>query len=165
MHLDPVRVRTLALAAAMVTSWAGCREAAAPVEPQGWVLRADASLGTSGQGRFERCALESSSFTDSQGTLPVFWAGLPVTSFSRLVTMNATVQRQVELPFAAALVAIEEQEGDSIRVVYSGQLVDTLYGRRTSATRVTGAWACASTLPGGEAGAPLANGQWSLEKR
>ena len=167
MHSDPVRARLLALAAATATAigCAGCREATAPAELRGWVLTADASLGTSGQGRFERCALQSTDFTDNQGTLPVYWAGLPVTSFSRLVTVNATVQRQVELPFAVALVAIEQQEGDSVRVVYSGQLMDTLYGRRLSVTRVGGEWACASTLPGGEPSAELAKGQWSLEKR
>ena len=143
----------------------GCREAAAPTEQQGWVLRADASLGTSGQGRFERCALQSTSFRDERGTLPVYWAGLPVTSFSRVTTVNGNVQRQVELPFAVALVAIEPREGDTVRVVYSGQLVDTLDGRRISATLVSGGWTCASTLPGAEGGAPLAAGQWSLEKR
>ena len=165
MHPTPVRVRLFGLAAATAIGCAGCREATAPAELLGWVLRAEASLGTSGQGRFERCALQSSDFTDREGTLPVFWAGLPVTSFSRLVTVNTTVQRQVELPFAAALVAIEQQERDSVRVVYSGQLMDTLYGRRVSATRVTGGWTCAATLPGGEASVELAKGQWSLEKR
>ncbi len=165
MHLTPVRVRFLVLAAATAIGCGGCREATAPAELRGWVLRAEASLGTSGQGRFERCTLQSSDFTDRQGTLPVFWAGLPVTSFSRLVTVNTTVQRHVDLPFAVAFVAIGQQEGDSVRVVYSGQLTDTLYGRRASATRVTGGWTCAATLPGGEASAQLATGEWSLEKR
>ncbi|MBL8986619.1 MAG: hypothetical protein JNJ80_10135 [Gemmatimonadetes bacterium] len=163
MESNPTKLLLLAVLAAVAGT--GCREPTEPGDLQGWVLQADATLGTAGQGRSEVCSLRSSGFRDEEATLPVFWAGLPATSFSRIISVGGTVQQQVHLPLAAALVVIEAGPGDSVRIVYSGQLVDTLYGRRITATLANGSWICASTLPGAEAGGSVPTGQWSLEKR